>query len=59
MRAKKHVPLERHQGYACKECYFYEDGLCRRYPPQPAKVIVCGDTDWCGEFLPHGGGHRD
>ena len=56
-----HVPLQRHQGYSCKECYFYEDGICRRYPPQTAdsKVLVCGDTGWCGEFVPHGGGYRD
>ncbi len=46
----------------CKNCRFFDDGRCRRYPPKVAQVGVPGrakwvqhlplmnDDDYCGEF---------
>lgn len=30
----------------CEVCWFWEDGLCHRYPEMVAKL----KDDWCGEY---------
>ena len=34
------------KGQNCKNCYFYDNYLCQRYP----KSLLTDDDSWCGEW---------
>jgi hypothetical protein len=50
----------------CRECKYFDEGRCRRYPPEVAQVgepgrarwvqhlPVVDPDDYCGEFKPKG-----
>ena len=43
----------------CKDCTYYDDGICRRLPPMvresgTAWPIVDGMKDWCGKGVSNG-----
>jgi hypothetical protein len=46
----------------CKQCKYYDNGACHRYPPVTVGGVVefetltmhptvVGEDDWCGEYL--------
>ena len=41
----------------CRDCFYWDKGTCRRYPPQNKWMRQPGmdPKDWCGEHKPKGG----
>lgn len=57
----------------CRNCHYFDNGYCRRYPPQVSVEIegdgagllshecaswpITSGHDWCGEFTDRTGAH--
>jgi len=39
--------------YECRNCKFFEDSHCHRYPPVIDSFQLVLGNDWCGEFSPN------
>ena len=39
--------------YECRNCKFFEDSRCHRYPPIIDSFQTVLENDWCGEFSPN------